>query len=55
MTEELRALTTGELKKLRVLIVDPNVFMRGVVADSLRRLQVTHIAAGTTWRAFKVK
>ena len=48
MTEELRALTTGELKKLRVLIVDPNVFMRGVVADSLRRLQVTHIAAAAS-------
>ncbi len=48
MTEELRDLTTGELKKLRVLIVDPNVFMRGVVADSLRRLQVTHIAAAAS-------
>jgi CheY-like chemotaxis protein len=48
MTEELRALSTGELKKLRVLIVDPNVFMRGVVADSLRRLQVTHIAAAAS-------
>ena len=48
MTDDVRDLTTGELKKLRVLIVDPNVFMRGVVADSLRRLQVTHIAAAAS-------
>ena len=48
MTDDVRDLTTGELKKLRVLIVDPNGFMRGVVADSLRRLQVTHIAAAAS-------
>jgi CheY-like chemotaxis protein len=48
MTDDLRTLTTGELKKLRILIVDPNVFMRGVVADSLRRLQVSHIAAAAS-------
>jgi CheY-like chemotaxis protein len=55
MTDDLRSLTTSELKKLRILIVDPNVFMRGVVADSLRRLQVTHIgAAASAVEAFAV-
>jgi CheY-like chemotaxis protein len=48
MTDDLRTLTTGELKKLRILVVDPNVFMRGLEADSLRRLQVSHIAAAAS-------
>ena len=45
---------------MKVLIVDPNAFMRGVVADSLRRLMVTNIMAAasaveafTVGRAFK--
>jgi CheY-like chemotaxis protein len=37
-----------------VLIVDPNAFMRGVVADSLRRLQVTNITgAPSAMEAFQ--
>ncbi|MDP3739494.1 MAG: response regulator [Hyphomonadaceae bacterium] len=34
-----------ELKRLKALVVDPNAFMRGLVADSLRRLTVTNISA----------
>jgi CheY-like chemotaxis protein len=45
MTTESRALTAADLKRLKVLIIDPNAFMRGVLADSLRRLQVTQINA----------
>jgi CheY-like chemotaxis protein len=40
-----RSLTAADLKRLRVLIIDPNAYMRGVLADSLRRLQVTNIGA----------
>jgi CheY-like chemotaxis protein len=54
MTDE-RTLTPSELKKMKVLIVDPNAYMRGVVADSLRRLMVTNInAAATAMEAFTV-
>ncbi|MEQ1609889.1 MAG: response regulator [Hyphomonadaceae bacterium] len=54
MTDE-RTLTPNELKKMKVLIVDPNAYMRGVVADSLRRLMVTNInAAATAMEAFTV-
>ena len=49
-----------KLKLMRALVVDPNAFMRGLVADSLRRLMVTNIAAAassmeafTTARTFK--
>lgn len=35
----------NDLKRLRIMVVDPNAYMRGVVADSLRRLQVTNISA----------
>ena len=59
MTEE-RTLNPADLKKMKVLVVDPNAFMRGVVADSLRRLMVTTIMAAasaveafTVGRAFK--
>lgn len=59
MIEE-RTLNPADLKKMKVLIVDPNAFMRGVVADSLRRLMVTNIMAAasaveafTVGRAFK--
>ena len=59
MTEE-RTLNPADLKKMKVLVVDPNAFMRGVVADSLRRLMVTNIMAAasaveafTVGRAFK--
>ncbi len=52
MTEE-RGLSPNELKKLKVLIVDPNAYMRGVIADSLRRLQVSDIyAAASAMEAF---
>lgn len=43
-----RIINPSDLKKMKVLIVDPNAFMRGVVADSLRRLMVTHIAAAAS-------
>lgn len=53
MTEE--TLSPNDLKKLKILVVDPNAFMRGVVADSLRRLQVTNItAAASAVEAFTV-
>ena len=40
---------------MKVLIVDPNAYMRGVVADSLRRLTVTNInAAASAMEAFTV-
>ncbi|MDP3492550.1 MAG: response regulator [Hyphomonadaceae bacterium] len=54
MTDE-RTLNPSDLKKMKVLIVDPNAFMRGVVADSLRRLMVTNInAAASAMEAFTV-
>ena len=54
MTDE-RTLNPADLKKMKVLIVDPNAFMRGVVADSLRRLMVTNIgAAASAVEAFTV-
>ena len=34
MTEE-RTIPPSDLKRMKVLIVDPNAYMRGVVADSL--------------------
>lgn len=37
-------LTPEQLKALKVLIVDPNSYLRGVLADSLRRLHVVEIA-----------
>ncbi len=40
---------------MKVLIVDPNAYMRGVVADSLRRLSVSNIAAAaSSMEAFHV-
>jgi CheY-like chemotaxis protein len=54
MTEE-RAIPPAELKRMKVLIVDPNAYMRGVVADSLRRLTITNInAAASSVEAFSV-
>ena len=54
MTDE-RTLNQSDLKKMKVLILDPNAFMRGVVADSLRRLMVTNInAAASAMEAFTV-
>ncbi|HVY89693.1 MAG TPA: response regulator [Hyphomonadaceae bacterium] len=54
MTDE-RTLSPDQLKRLKVLIVDPNAYMRGVVADSLRRLTVTNInAAASAMEAFTV-
>jgi CheY-like chemotaxis protein len=48
-------LLADELKRFRVLLVDPNAFMRGLVADSLRRLRVTNIsAAANAMEAFSV-
>ena len=54
MTDE-RTLQPADLKRLKVLVVDPNAYMRGGVADSLRRLQVTNItAAASAMEAFTV-
>jgi len=54
MTEE-RTISPEQLKRMKVLIVDPNAFMRGVVADSLRRLTVTNIqAAASAVEAFQI-
>jgi CheY-like chemotaxis protein len=44
MSDE-RTISPNLLKSMKVLIVDPNAFMRGVVADSLRRLTITSINA----------
>lgn len=50
-----RTLNPADLKKMKVLIVDPNAFMRGVVADSLRRLMVNSInATASAMEAFTV-
>jgi CheY-like chemotaxis protein len=50
-----RTLNPADLKKMKVLIVDPNAFMRGVVADSLRRLMVNSInATANAMEAFTV-
>ncbi|MEZ5937497.1 MAG: response regulator [Hyphomonadaceae bacterium] len=43
MTEQTRSLTPAELKNLKVMILDPNSYMRGVISDSLRRMQVVNI------------
>lgn len=54
MTEE-RALSPETLKRMKILIVDPNAYMRGVISDSLRRLTVTNInAAASALEAFTV-
>lgn len=54
MTEE-RTITPDQLKRMKVLVVDPNAFMRGVVADSLRRLMITNInAAASALEAFSI-
>lgn len=54
MSEE-RTISPEQLKRMKVLIVDPNAFMRGVVADSLRRLTITNInAAASAVEAFSV-
>jgi CheY-like chemotaxis protein len=54
MTDE-RTLSPDALKRMKVLVVDPNSYMRGVVADSLRRLTVTNVnAAANAMEAFTV-
>ena len=52
MTDE-RTIPQDQLKRMKVLVVDPNAYMRGVIADSLRRLMITNInAAATAVEAF---
>ncbi|OYX51363.1 MAG: response regulator [Alphaproteobacteria bacterium 32-64-14] len=52
MTDE-RTISPDQLKRMKVLVVDPNAYMRGVIADSLRRLMITNInAAATAIEAF---
>src|SRR5690606_26719226 len=54
MSEE-RTISPADFKRMKVLIVDPNAYMRGVVADSLRRLTVSNIsAAASSVEAFHV-
>jgi CheY-like chemotaxis protein len=54
MTDE-RTIPPEQLKRMKVLVVDPNAYMRGVIADSLRRLMITNInAAATAVEAFTV-
>ena len=54
MTDE-RTISPAELKRMKVLVVDPNSYMRGVVADSLRRLTVTNVtAAASAMEAYTV-
>lgn len=54
MTDD-RTISPAELKRMKVLVVDPNAYMRGVVADSLRRLTVTNInATASSMEAFTV-
>lgn len=50
-----RAMPTEHLKRMKVLVVDPNAYMRGVIADSLRRLMISNItSAATAIEAFTV-
>ncbi|MEY2757217.1 MAG: hypothetical protein RIR33_995 [Pseudomonadota bacterium] len=54
MSDE-RTIPPDQLKRMKVLIVDPNAFMRGVVADSLRRLTINRInATASAVEAFTV-
>jgi CheY-like chemotaxis protein len=54
MSDE-RTIPPDQLKRMKVLIVDPNAFMRGVVADSLRRLTINSInATASAVEAFTV-
>lgn len=48
MIDDNRTISADHMKRLKVLIVDPNAYMRGVVADSLRRLQVSAISAAAS-------
>ena len=48
MIDDNRTISADHMKRLKVLIVDPNAYMRGVVADSLRRLQVSSISAAAS-------
>lgn len=54
MTDD-RTIPPDQLKRMKCLVVDPNAYMRGVIADSLRRLMITNInAAATAVEAFTV-
>lgn len=54
MTDD-RTIPQDQLKRMKCLVVDPNAYMRGVIADSLRRLMLTNIsAAATAVEAFTV-
>ncbi len=48
MNAPSRDITPATLKQLRILIVDPNAYLRGVVADALRRLQIVNIASAAS-------
>jgi len=37
-------MSASDLRRLKVLVIDPNTFMRGVIAESLRLLNVNEIA-----------
>jgi CheY-like chemotaxis protein len=48
MFEDPARLPPEALKRLKVMIVDPNAYMRGVVADSLRRLHIPNIVSAAS-------
>lgn len=55
MSETPRTLSQQDLKRLKILIVDPNAYMRGVVGDSLRRLQIVNVVlAASATEAFSI-
>ncbi|ACT58610.1 response regulator receiver protein [Hirschia baltica ATCC 49814] len=43
-TPKKRSLSIADTNNLKVLVVDPNAYMRGIVADALRRLSIGEIS-----------
>ncbi len=43
-SSQKRSLSMADTDKLKVLVVDPNAYMRGIVADALRRLSVGELS-----------
>ncbi|MBB36904.1 MAG: response regulator [Hirschia sp.] len=49
-----KTLSISACRNLRVLIVDPNAYMRGIVADALRRMQISSMSScGSTDEAYE--
>ncbi len=47
-TQPPKTLSTSECRKLAALIVDPNAYMRGIVADALRRMSVGELVSAAS-------